>query len=209
LLSKGGEALSESTYSPLHQPVPASLNEDFGPRAPISQHWFAVYTTPRHEKRISFHCEQRQIESYVPLYQETRQWKNRCKVKLDLPLFPNYLFVRISREERFRVLNVPGVLSILGFGHELSPMPDEYISSLRKGLDAHVIEPHASVEVGDRVRIIAGAMSGMEGILVRKKNDLRVVLKVALLERSMAVEVTMADIEYAGAGQRSHFSQIA
>lgn len=121
-------------------------------------------------------------------------------MKVDLPLFPNYLFVRIVREERFRVLNVPGVLSILGAGNDLMPVQDDYIASLRQGLDANKIQPHPLVEVGDRVRIVAGVMSGLEGILVRKKNELRVVLKVAMLDRSMAVEVTMADIESATPG---------
>jgi len=178
------------------QPLPAVMKQGEIDSISYSPNWFAVYTTPRHEKRIAFHCEQRQIVSFLPLYQEVRQWKNRCRVKLDLPLFPNYLFVRIDREERFRVLNVPGVLSILGSGPDLVPVQDEYISSLRQGLEAHKIQPHAIVEIGDRVRIIAGAMAGMEGVLIRKKNELRVVIKVAMLERSMAVEVTRADIEY-------------
>lgn len=190
--------MSEISCSLLSQQLPAIVSREVGERITSSANWFAVYTTPRHEKRIALHFEQRQIESFLPLYQEIRQWKNRCKVKLDLPLFPNYIFVRIERDERFRVLNVPGVLSILGSSSDLFPVEDEYIVSLRRGLDAHKIEPHPLVGVGDKVRIIAGAMSGMEGILVRKKNDLRVVLRVALLERSMAVEVTTEDIEYAG-----------
>jgi transcription antitermination factor NusG len=194
--------LSETAGSFLAQPLSANVNREAGPRISYSPHWFAVFTTPRHEKRIAIHCEQRQIESYVPLYQETRQWKNRCKVQLDLPLFPNYIFVRIEREERFRVLNVPGVLSILGSGSDLFPVQDEYIAWLRQGLDAHKIRPHPSAEVGDRVRIVAGAMTGMEGTLIKKKNELRVVIKVAMLDRFLAVEVTVADIEYVGPGAR-------
>jgi transcription antitermination factor NusG len=179
------------------------MNLGVGTPSLYSPRWYAVYTTPRHEKRIATHCSQRDIESFLPLYQEVRQWKNRCKVKLDLPLFPNYLFVRIEREARFRVLSVPGVLSILGAGSDLFPVEDEYIGLLRQGLDEHKIEPHPLVEVGDRVKIIAGAMSGMEGILVRKKNELRVVLKVALLERSISVEVTTANIEVVETGTAS------
>jgi len=198
LLSKEGEALSEKEgyYPP--QPSPVVVKQGEIDPISYSPNWFAVYTTPRHEKRVAFHCEQRQIVAFLPLYQEVRRWKNRCRVKLDLPLFPNYLFVRIEREERFRVLSVPGVLSVLGSNSDLLPVQDEYITSLRQGLDAHKIEPHPLVEIGDKVRIIAGAMTGMEGILIRKKNELRVVLKVALLERSMAVEVTTEDIESVG-----------
>ena len=201
LLSKEGEALSQISSSFLPQPLPVSVRQDCCRLHDLdAPNWFAVYTTTRHEKRIAPYCAERQIESFLPLFQEVRQWKNRCKVKLDLPLFPSYIFVRIVREERFRVLNVPGVLSILGAGNDLLPVQDEYIASLRQGLDAHKIEPHPVVEVGDRVRIVAGAMCGMEGILIRKKNELRVVLKVAMLDRSIAVEVTMADIAFVSSG---------
>ncbi len=192
--------MSEIECSYLPQLLETPVNLGVGASALYSPKWFAVYTTPRHEKRIATHCQQRQIESFLPLYQEVRQWKNRCKVKLDLPLFPSYLFVHIAREERFRVLNVPGVLNILGSGSDLFPVEDEYISLLRQGLDAHKIEPHPLVEIGDRVRITSGAMAGMEGILIRKKNELRVVIKVAMLERSIAVEVTSTDIEFVGTG---------
>ncbi len=192
--------MSEIECSYLPQLLETPVNLGVGNSALYSPKWFAVYTTPRHEKRIATHCQQRQIESFLPLYQEVRQWKNRCKVKLDLPLFPSYLFVHIAREERFRVLNVPGVLNILGSGSDLFPVEDEYISLLRQGLDAHKIEPHPLVEIGDRVRITSGAMAGMEGILIRKKNELRVVIKVAMLERSIAVEVTSTDIEFVGTG---------
>jgi transcription antitermination factor NusG len=157
--------------------------------------WYAVFTTPRHEKRIVWHFGQRQIESFLPLYKTRRRWKNRSTVTLELPLFPNYLFVRIEPRERFRVLNVPGVLSIVSSGRELVAVPDYYIVSLRDGLVTHRIEPHPNVEIGERVRIKTGPMAGMEGVLARQKNELRVVLRLDMIGRSVAVEVSIADIE--------------
>jgi transcription antitermination factor NusG len=78
------------------------------------------------------------------------------------------------------------------------PVPDHYITSLRDGLLTHRIEPHPNVEVGDRVRITTGPMSGMEGVLDRQKNELRVVLRLEMIGRSVAVEVSVADIESVG-----------
>jgi transcription antitermination factor NusG len=157
--------------------------------------WYAVFTTPRHEKRIVWHFGQRQIDSFLPLYQARHRWKNRSTVTLELPLFPNYLFVRIDTRDRFRVLNVPGVLSIVSSGRELLAVPDHYINSLRDGLSAHRIEPHPNLEIGERVRIKIGPMTGMEGVLARHKNELRVVLRLDMIGRSVAVEVSVADIE--------------
>ena len=73
--------------------------------------WFAAHTNSHHEKRVASHLAERQIESFLPLYATRHRWKNRCKMNIELPLFPNYVFVHIDPRERVRVLEVPGVLS--------------------------------------------------------------------------------------------------
>jgi transcription antitermination factor NusG len=157
--------------------------------------WFAVYTTPRHEKHVSEILAERQIETFLPLYRTNRQWQKSRPVVLDLPLFPTYVFVRIARQARGSVLGTPGVLSIVGSSKEAWPLPDFEIDALRSGLLERKIEPHPYLVVGERVRIVAGVMAGVEGVLVRKKNDLRVVLSLDTIMRSVAVEVNTDDIE--------------
>ena len=160
--------------------------------------WFAVYTTPRHEKHVSEILAERQIETFLALYRANRQWKKSSPVVLDLPLFPTYVFVRIARQARGVVLGTPGVLSIVGSSKEAWPLPELEIDALRSGLLERKIEPHPYLVVGERVRIMAGVMAGVEGVLVRKKNDLRVVLSLDTIMRSVAVEVNADDIEPAG-----------
>jgi transcription antitermination factor NusG len=162
------------------------------------QRWFAVYTTARHEKHVSEILSERQIETFVPLYRATRQWKKSRQVVLELPLFPTYVFVRIAQGARSAVLGTPGVLSIVGSPKEPWPLPDFEIDALRSGLLERRIEPHPYLIVGERVRIKAGVMAGVEGILARKKNDLRVVLSLDTIMRSVAVEVDEDDIEPSG-----------
>ena len=160
--------------------------------------WFAVYTTPRHEKHVSEILAERQLETFLPLYRANRQWKKCSPVVLDLPLFPTYVFVRIARQARGVVLGTPGVLSIVGSSKESWPLPDFEIDALRSGLLERKIEPHPYLIMGERVRIMAGVMAGVEGVLVRKKNDLRVVLSLDTIMRSVAVEVNADDIEPVG-----------
>ena len=157
--------------------------------------WFAVYTTPRHEKHVSETLAERQIETFLPLYRANRQWQKSRPVVLELPLFPTYVFVRIGRQARSVILGTPGVLSIVGSSKEAWPLPDFEIDALRSGLLERKIEPHPYLVVGERVRIMAGVMAGVEGVLVRKKNDLRVVLSLDTIMRSVAVEVNAGDIE--------------
>jgi transcription antitermination factor NusG len=135
------------------------------------------------------------IENFIPLYQKQCQWRDGSKIMLQLPLFSSYLFVRINRSGRVPVLQVPGVRSIVGFGSQPSPIPDSYIDWLRDSLRQMKVEPHPYLAAGTKVRIRSGAMAGTEGILLRMKNDFRVVLTMGMINRSVAVEVTLRDIE--------------
>src|ERR1700693_3800845 len=146
-----------------------------------SANWFAAYTNSHHEKRVASHFAERQIESLLPLYAARHRWKNRCEMNLDLPLFPNYVFVRIDPRERVRVLEVPGVLSLVGFGRALAPLCDFEIEALRSCVGQRKIERHPYLVIGERVRIKAGPMTGMEGVLIRKKSNFRVVLALDVI----------------------------
>ena len=64
------------------------------------QAWFAVFTSSHHEKRVSQLFTHHLIENFLPLYSEIHHWTNRRKVSVQLPLFPNYVFVRIARRQR-------------------------------------------------------------------------------------------------------------
>ena len=103
--------------------------------------WFAVYTTPRHEKAVARHFEFRAIESYLPLYMEMHRWKNGLRVNVEQPLFPGYIFARIGRSHSPQVLSVPGVLLIVGFGREPQALPDSEIEALRSGLHLRSLNP--------------------------------------------------------------------
>ncbi|MGB7547717.1 MAG: UpxY family transcription antiterminator [Terracidiphilus sp.] len=170
--------------------------------ASLSFGWFAVYTTCRHEKRVAHHFSQREIEHFLPLYRSERKWRDGSKVTLDLPLFPCYIFVRIHRSERARVLNVPGALVIVGgTGRDPAPLPDAAIDALRAGLQECRVEPHPLLTAGQQVRIRAGAFAGMEGVVVRRKSAFRVVLTLRQIMQSVAVEVDEGDLEPVSSGE--------
>jgi transcription antitermination factor NusG len=103
--------------------------------------------------------------------------------------------VQIDPRERVRVLEVPGVLSLVGFGKNLAALPDFEIESLRSALGHRRIEPHPYLVVGERVRIKCGPLNGIEGVLVRKKNNFRVVLALDAIMQCVAVEVDAEDVE--------------
>jgi transcription antitermination factor NusG len=156
--------------------------------------WYAAYTRSHHEKCVAEQLQTRTVEHFLPLYETMRKWKDRRK-RMKLPLFPGYIFVRIALQERLRVLVVPGVVRLVGFDNQPAALPDNEIEALRsvmgRGLRS---EPHPYLTVGRKVRIARGALQGMEGVLVRKKGRVRLVLSIDLIRQSAMIEVGSADV---------------
>jgi transcription antitermination factor NusG len=148
-----------------------------------------------HEKRVTEQLTQRSMEHFLPLYESVRSWKDR-KVRLQLPLFPGYVFVRLALCDRLRVLQVSSVVRLVGFNGHPAVLPDKEMEALRTSVTAHLrAEPHPYLTVGRRVRVKSGPLAGVEGILIRKKNAFRVVLSLDFILRSAAVEVDAIDLE--------------
>src|SRR5689334_12041833 len=127
--------------------------QDLAMQAQTAPQWFAAYTTTRHEKAVARHLGVREIEQFLPLYRTQRLWKNGCKMNVELPLFPNYVFVRIPARDRVRVCEIPGVLSMVGTGGRPVPLPEAEIEGLRASLPLIKCQPHPFLKVGERVRI--------------------------------------------------------
>jgi transcription antitermination factor NusG len=157
--------------------------------------WFGVRTRSNHEKTAAFALAGKGYEHYLPTYKSRKRWSDRI-VESQRPLFPGYVFCRFDPKSRLPVLTIPGVVSIVGFGNEPAPIDDQEIEAvqavLRSGLST---EPCAYLREGQRIRVNQGALSGLEGILMRQKSEWRMVVSVALLQRSISVEIDREWIE--------------
>ena len=158
-------------------------------------HWYAAYTRANHEKSVAAQMLQRSIQHLIPTYESVRVWKDRRK-RLELPMFPGYVFVRLSLENRLSVLNVPGVVRLVGFASRPTALAASEIEKLQVlatyGLCA---EPHPYLTTGRRIRVVRGALVGMEGLLIRKKGRIRLLLSVDLIQRSAVIEIDACDVE--------------
>jgi transcription termination/antitermination protein NusG len=157
--------------------------------------WYAAYTRSRHEKSVADQLRYKEIETFLPLCEMMRRWKNGDH-RVQLPLFPGYTFVHIALKDRLHVLNVPGVVRLVGFDGTPISLADEEVESLRRALSCRVkIAPHPYLAIGRRVRVTAGPLTGLEGILVRKKGDFQVVLSIDLIQRSVLVHIDTLSLE--------------
>jgi transcription antitermination factor NusG len=158
-------------------------------------HWYALHTFSNQEKRVEQHLRMKDIEVFLPLYTVTKRWKNRTTNRIELPLFTGYLFVNIAAVKRVRVLEIPSVVSIVSNGREPLALPSSEIETLRAGLHAGQIDPHPYLKIGSRARIRSGALAGLEGIVIRKDDHLKVVVSIDSILRSFAVHVQADDLE--------------
>src|SRR5258708_30735326 len=87
--------------------------------------WYAAYTSANHEKRVGEQLAVRSVEHFLPLYSSLRRWKDR-RGKLELPLFPRHVFVRLALRDRLVVLPIPPVGGVVGVhGMPSAPPPQE------------------------------------------------------------------------------------
>ncbi len=157
--------------------------------------WHALYTRHQHEKTTARILAHKGFEIFLPVYSATHRWKDRMK-KLSLPLFPCYVFVHGGLDRRLDILNTPGVHSLVRVGDQIAVIPEQEIQAIRRVVACSVqAEPYPYLKCGDRVRVVAGPLAGVEGILVRKKDQFRLILSVELLHRSIALEVDEALVE--------------
>jgi transcription antitermination factor NusG len=156
--------------------------------------WYAAYTNANHEKRVTQQLEKCSLEHFLPLYESERRWKDR-RVRLQMPLFPGYVFVKLALRDRLQLLQIPGVVHLVSFNGHPAALPQEDIQAIRNCLDrGHQVEPHPYLKAGRRVRVMSGPLQGLEGIILRRKNKTRFVLSFELIMRAVAVEIGDTDL---------------
>jgi transcription antitermination factor NusG len=161
----------------------------------MEPHWYAASTCANHEKRVAQQLRMRSIPYFLPVYESVRKWKDRRK-RLELVLFPGYIFIRIPIQERLRVLELASVVRLVGFGALPCALPDKEIEALQSVPSCRLqIEKYCCPAVGSRVKITHGPLQGMEGQLLRRKGLVRVVLSIETIRQSASVEVDITDVE--------------
>jgi transcription antitermination factor NusG len=157
--------------------------------------WHALYTRHQHEKVVAQALIGKGFEIFLPQYHAVHRWKDRQK-DLELPLFPNYVFIRGGLDRMLNIVTTPGVHSLVSWGSRPAEIPSEEIAAVRRLVESPLpVEPHPFIKCGDLVRIKFGPLEGIQGILVRKTGGMRLVLSVEMLSRSASVEVDVNMVE--------------
>jgi transcription antitermination factor NusG len=154
--------------------------------------WFAVYTKPRHEKKIREYLLEKDIESYVPLVKKIRQWSDRKKW-VDEPLIRGYVFVRISLKQQLYVLETHGVVRFVTFQKELAMIPDFQIEALKRTVDeGFMLKPENYMRTGQLVEVCDGPLKGIKGRIQRIENENRFIISLDVIQASYQVRIDPA-----------------
>lgn len=152
-----------------------------------------AHTKPRQEKSLGESLENAGIACFVPLIRQVRFYAHRKRVS-DLPLFPSYVFVFASADERITVLGTKRIAKLIPvadqpkFEHELAQI-DLAIAG------GAPLDPYPYLEVGRRVVVTRGPFMGLEGLVDTRRSWDRLILNVSLLGRATSLEIDASVLE--------------
>jgi transcription antitermination factor NusG len=151
--------------------------------------WFALQTRPRNEKKVDYLLRQKGYECLTPTYRQKRKWSDRT-VKIDLPLFPTYVFCRLSSSVLGKAISTSGVIKIVGFSGKPAEVAMEEIEALQLLMQSRLLrEPWKYLPDGTLVLVETGPLTGVRGIIHQEENNRRLVISITLLQRSVAIQL--------------------
>ncbi len=157
--------------------------------------WLVLYTRPRYEKKVHAQLVEWNVQCYLPLRTETKQWSDRKK-EIELPLFSGYIFVFVSERERIQALQADGAMKYIMFGGKIAEVSEEVIQSIKLAMTRpeNVRLEETTLRLGQKVRVRFGPMKGMVGHLVEFRGNTRVAIHVEAIQQILSVEVPIADL---------------
>lgn len=149
------------------------------------KHWYAAYVRLYHEKKISIQLSKMGIENFLPVQEEVHQWSDRRK-KIERILIPMIVFVRVTPAERAQVLTLSSVSRYMVLHGESTPaiIPDDQMERFKFMLDYSdqaIQMSNAPLTVGQKVRVIKGALTGLEGELTTIGGKTKIIVRIDML----------------------------
>lgn len=152
-----------------------------------SARWWVMHTKPRGEKSLARKLCELERSFFLPQYQKKTLKSGRIQTS-HLPLFPGYLFIHGTEEDRLLSIKTNLVVQCLEVLDQDQLHTDLHnVYSLMNSGDA--LTPESQLDPGRPVEIIHGPLRGMEGRIIRRENRLRFLVEVRFLQRGVSVQL--------------------
>jgi transcription antitermination factor NusG len=156
--------------------------------------WIAFYTLARREKDLMRKLEAAHVPFYAPLIPRRLHTAGGRVRHSYVPLFPGYVFAPVDDEQRRDALATNTVARWL-------PIPDEELlvcdlRAIKRLIDSeHPLTPEARIEPGQFVRVKSGPLRGVEGIVLKRRGEQRLMVAVRFLNQGASIELEDVDLE--------------
>ena len=150
--------------------------------------WYALQVRPRCESSCEALLTSKGYEVFFPRF--ATQALTQSKRAARPPLFPGYLFCRLTHNSVGKMVMTPGAVRLLGIGNRPEPVADHEMESLRRIDESGIArQPWRYLPGGSMVAIESGPLNGVQGVLLTDGSARRLVVSVTLLHRSVSVEL--------------------
>lgn len=158
--------------------------------------WHVLYTCPHMEKKISKDLDYFAIPNYLPLNKVQRQWSDRKKI-VELPLFPNYVFVQLPVKSLYTALQIPGVVKYVSFNGKPAAVPASVITDMQTMVASgkEIVAEERLFAKGERVMVMSGPLQGIAGIIKEVRGKQRLCLQLETLQQTLSVEIEGSRVE--------------
>lgn len=158
-------------------------------------HWYALYTRPRHERRVDQQLREKEIVSFLPMRKILKQWSDRKKW-IEEPLFRCYLFIHADPSDRLRALQTYGIVRMVSFQGKPAVVQDKEIDIIQRIIDEDPgVEALSRFTIGDQVEVVSGPLRGLKGQLESIQNERRLIVTIPSIQQSLRFNIHGADLE--------------
>ncbi len=160
--------------------------------------WYVIHTTPQREKTVANQIGNLGMEFFLPTYKTVKQWSDRKK-KVELPLFPNYVFVHTSENERHLLFSITNLVKFVSIESRPVKVRETEIDAVRRILEADDVEVGMAnyFETGSKVRIARGQLAGLEGRVLKQNGKSRLLIRIDELQKAFSINVATHLLETA------------
>jgi len=153
--------------------------------------WYIGYTYPKAERKVFRRIKEFGVETFLPLHKIKRKWSDRIK-EVEMPLFPNYIFVKTMRHHLSELLTIDGLSKFISFGGETAVITERELETINKVLKSkqEIELSNRKLKKGQRILFKEGALEGLEGILVTEQGKERCLIEIEGIGQILSINLS-------------------
>ena len=152
--------------------------------------WYALYTKPRAEKKALRELRQKNIEAYLPLRRELKQWNDRKKW-IETPIINSYIFIHISPSDYRKVFEAKSIVSYVSYKGKAVTIPDSEIEAMQRTVEnklSFCVESE-NLKKGQTVTVTSGTLKGISGEITEIQGERKLYLRISHIGYSLVVNL--------------------